>query len=104
LREVLKEHAAEVIEEAGRLAADPTRPGGGMITPTMIRDAHVWKIRGYNRPRVSRKAKVTAGLLFFIAFVGGIFVNNIKETWGAIGFAACAVAALLVFVVGGQGE
>lgn len=104
LRLVLTEHAAVVIEEAERLAADPSRPGGAMITPTLIRDAHTWKIRGYTRPVKSKKQQVTTGLLFFIAFIGGVFVNNIAKSWGAIGFACCAAAALATFIVGGQDD
>jgi hypothetical protein len=105
LNKVLTEHGAAIVHEAGLLAADPT--GGNlnaMITPIMVRDAHTWKIKGFNKKRRSKKAHVTTGALFFLAYVGGIFTNNITKPWGSIGFAVCAAVAVVVFMWGGRDE
>ncbi|WJK34214.1 hypothetical protein [Solwaraspora sp. WMMA2065] len=101
---VLADHATEVVEEAGRLAADPFRaPGASMITPAMIRDAHFLKIKGYVKRRSSKKSKIATVALFFLAYVGGIFTNNITRPWGSIGFAVCAALAVIAFM-GGRDE
>ncbi len=51
-----------------------------------------------------RAKRICRLLLYFIPFVGGIFVNNIAQPWGAIGLASCSVTAAALYIAGGGND
>ncbi|MDG4796907.1 hypothetical protein [Micromonospora sp. WMMD1082] len=101
VREVLTRRAKELIEEAGRLEAaanpDSRKP---MITPFMINHADMFKQLGYAKPRMSKKARNWMLSSLLATAILGYFTNNMNKPWGAIGFAICALAALVTFSKG----
>lgn len=103
LCDALAEHGKDVLDEASRVAAaQHSGPGEPMITPGMITDMATWVRRGYIQRKLSRHQLTAAAIGGVTTFGGGVFVNNITEPWGAVGFAACALIVLICFYWGSK--
>jgi hypothetical protein len=103
VREVLTRRAKDLIEEAGRLeaAANPNSQQP-MITPLMITHADLFRQLGYAKPRLGKKARNWLLASLLSTAILGYFTNNMDKPWGAIGFAICALAALITFSKGSE--
>ncbi|MBA9002068.1 hypothetical protein [Thermomonospora cellulosilytica] len=95
LSDALAKHGRDLMDEAGRVAAaQHSGAGDPMITPGMVTDMDVWLRRGYIQRGRSRQEKIAHITGLLASFIGGFFINNITEPWGAIGVVLCGAVLL----------
>lgn len=96
LHEIVSNRPARALGEASRLESDWRSDTSATpeITAKDIEDAFRF-IERAPAPKKTRFQRICDTVAFMTVFVGGVFTNNIDTPGGAIGFALCAVIAVV---------
>lgn len=100
LREILGEHANNVIREASRLEANiRTTQGNPEITSSHVKDASTVISRRYINPRKRWWFYVVKTLAIIGALITGFLFDKLSEPWGPIVFALAVVCTTILTTI-----
>jgi len=98
LEDVLTESGNDVLAEASRLESRWRTDSSGEpeITSRDVADAATIAHRAPTK-KANTRFRALDATAFVMAFVGGVFGNNITSPVGAVGFAVCAFIGVIAF-------